>query len=311
MRTLQFAIPCLLACPIESAVLDVPSTLQNILKNTHNSNKYKYPTDLTRGIVPKPFHSHNDYWRDVPFYSGLSYGAISTEADVWLINGTLFVGHELSALTPERTLESLYIAPILDTLHRQNPTTAFSPKPTFNGVFDTDASQTLYFFIDVKTSGPETWAAVLSAIAPLREQLYLSSYDGSKFTSRPVTIIGTGNTPLSVVEYMIPRYAFYDAPLPLLNSSFANITSDISPIASTNFADVFGDVRAGLSEAQIDILTAQLKEAHGKGIKARYWDQPAWPVSTRNRVWRQLWEGGVDFLNVDDLKGCAEFWEGS
>lgn len=40
----------------------------------------------------KPFHSHNDYWRDVPFYSGLAAGAISTEADVWLIDGTLYVG---------------------------------------------------------------------------------------------------------------------------------------------------------------------------------------------------------------------------
>lgn len=27
----------------------------------------------------------------MPFYSGLSYGAVSTEADVWLINGTLHV----------------------------------------------------------------------------------------------------------------------------------------------------------------------------------------------------------------------------
>jgi hypothetical protein len=65
--------------------------LQNILQNTHKSNLYTYPTDFTRGIVPKQIHSHNDYWRDVPFYTGLSYGAISTEADVWLINGTLYV----------------------------------------------------------------------------------------------------------------------------------------------------------------------------------------------------------------------------
>ena len=39
----------------------------------------------------KPFHSHNDYWRDLPFYSALRAGAVSVEADVWLINGTLYV----------------------------------------------------------------------------------------------------------------------------------------------------------------------------------------------------------------------------
>jgi hypothetical protein len=60
--------------------------------NTEKTDKYHYPTDFTRDIAPKPFHSHNDYWRDVPFYTGLSYGAISTEADVWLIDGTLYVG---------------------------------------------------------------------------------------------------------------------------------------------------------------------------------------------------------------------------
>lgn len=32
--------------------LDVSSSLQNILSNTHGSDLYAYPTDLTRGIIP-------------------------------------------------------------------------------------------------------------------------------------------------------------------------------------------------------------------------------------------------------------------
>ena len=32
--------------------LATPNTLQNILDNTHQSPLYKYPTDLTREIVP-------------------------------------------------------------------------------------------------------------------------------------------------------------------------------------------------------------------------------------------------------------------
>lgn len=31
---------------------DVSNALQNILSNTHGSDLYTYPTDLTRGIVP-------------------------------------------------------------------------------------------------------------------------------------------------------------------------------------------------------------------------------------------------------------------
>ena len=32
--------------------LDISQTLQNILANTHGSDAYSYPTDLTRGIIP-------------------------------------------------------------------------------------------------------------------------------------------------------------------------------------------------------------------------------------------------------------------
>ncbi|KAF1994863.1 hypothetical protein P154DRAFT_475301 [Amniculicola lignicola CBS 123094] len=303
-------IASLLVGVFAAAIPDVSSTLQNILKNTDRSDKYTYPTDLTRGILPKPFHSHNDYWRDVPFYSGLSYGAISTEADVWLINGTLYVGHELSALTTSRTLESLYIAPILDTLHRQNPLTAFSPSPTKHGVFDTSSDQTLYLFIDLKTDGASTWAAVLSALEPLLKQGYLSTADGSTFTTGPVTIIGTGNTPLDPILSASPRYAFYDAHLPLLSTAESNITSAISPIASTNFDTSIGPVRSqAFNATQLEILRDQVKTAHEKGIKVRYWNQPEYPIGTRNAVWRILWDEGVDILNVDDLKAAAGFWE--
>jgi len=31
---------------------DISGSLQNILDNTHSSDLYTYPTDLTRGIVP-------------------------------------------------------------------------------------------------------------------------------------------------------------------------------------------------------------------------------------------------------------------
>lgn len=106
-------------------------------------------------------------WRDIPFYSALSQGVISIEADVWLYNGTLHVGHEQGALTNERTFETLYINPILDVLKKQNPDSKFLPAPTHNGVFDTDAGQTLYLFVDLKTDGASTWPVVIKALEPL------------------------------------------------------------------------------------------------------------------------------------------------
>jgi len=104
----------------------------------------------------------------VPFYSALSVGAISVEADVWLYNDTLYVGHETAALSDARTFESLYINPILDVLARQNPTgSSFVTGKTSNGVFDTASGQTLYLFVDLKTEGSSTWPVVLKALEPL------------------------------------------------------------------------------------------------------------------------------------------------
>lgn len=43
-------VASLLACV--SRAYAISDTLQNILANTHKSNLYTYPTDLTRGIIP-------------------------------------------------------------------------------------------------------------------------------------------------------------------------------------------------------------------------------------------------------------------
>lgn len=64
-----------------------------------------------------------------------------------------------------------------------------------------------------------------------------------------------------------------------------------------------------MNDTQVEKLREQVAEAHGKGIMVRYWNQPNFPVGTRNGVWKQLWEEGVDFLNADDVRGVAGFWE--
>ncbi|KZF20408.1 alkaline phosphatase [Xylona heveae TC161] len=289
-------------------VLDVPAALSNILANTHQSNLYTYPTDLTRGIVPKPIHSHNDYWRDVPFYSALSVGAVSVEGDVWLYNDTLYVGHERSALTEERTLQSLYIEPILDTLTRENPVSQFVISPTKNGVYDVAGDQTLFFWVDIKTNGPTTLPYVIQALEPLRAGGWLTSVNETGITWGPVTVIGTGNTPLSHVENVTSRDYFFDANLAKLDSDQSSVTHLISPIASTDFEASIGKVAgSSLNDTQLATLRQQISDAHSKGIAVRYWNTPAWPITTRNGIWKQLIEEGVDLLNADDLAAAAGF----
>lgn len=257
----------------------------------------------------KPIHSHNDYWRDVPFYSALSYGCISVEADVWLINGsTLLVGHEQSALTNARTFDALYIQPILSVLQRENPTTPYVTSTTHNGVFDTNSAQTLYLWVDVKTDGASAWPAIVKALQPLRDGGWLTTFNGTAVTPGAVTVIGTGNTPLNQVQGVNNRDYFFDANLALLSTTQTNITSDVSPIASTQFSKYFGVINGTeFNSTQLATLNSQLSYAKSKGIGGRYWDTPSWPDSSRNAVWSELTRAGVALLNADDLAAAAGF----
>lgn len=53
MKTVISSVIALAAGAVDAAAIpDVSGTLQNILQNTHGSDLYTYPTDLTRGIIP-------------------------------------------------------------------------------------------------------------------------------------------------------------------------------------------------------------------------------------------------------------------
>ncbi len=130
-----------------------------------------------------------------------------------------------------------------------------------------------------------------------------------------MTVIGTGNTPLRLVQGVAPRDYFWDAPvdrlrLPGGDDELANVTKEVSPVASAPFGQVIGHVRRRrLDDDQLVRLRRQVAVAHARGIGVRYWDLPDWPVGTRNAVWRTLWDEGVDLLNVDDLDGAARLWD--
>ncbi|CAL8574521.1 Altered inheritance of mitochondria protein 6 [Xanthoria parietina] len=324
-----------------------------------------WPTDFSRGILPKPCHSHNDYWRRVPLYSAIEAGCMSVEADVWLFREELYIGHSLASLTPNRTLASLYVDPLVQILEKQNPTTQFHPDGNVSqhGVFDTAPEQSLTLLIDFKTSGSALFPYVLSALEPLRSRGHLTYRNGTQTINRPITVVGTGNTPFSLVDSDLtnPHHdIFFDAPLAAMWEGLPGETSTPAPkpessvygadidaslpdgsaserqqqpasgedlgqgmsgaaqspdaytsensfYASVSFAQAIGHVVYGkLSESQMNLIRGHIRGAHRRGLKARYWELPFWPIGLRNHVWDVLVKEGVDLLNVDDLKGATE-----
>ncbi|TKA62187.1 hypothetical protein B0A55_12099, partial [Friedmanniomyces simplex] len=174
-----------------------------------------YPTDATRDVLPIPCHSHNDYWRHVPLFDAIHWGCTGVEADVWLFDEDLYIGHNLASLTRNRTFQSLYVNPLVDLLDKMNPKTDFV-NGSGHGVFDVDASQTLVLLVDFKTKGHEAFPVVSKQLETLRSKGYLSFWDGEKLNSRAVTVVGTGNAPFDlIVNGTNPHYRdiFFDAPL--------------------------------------------------------------------------------------------------
>lgn len=272
-----------------------------------------YPTNFLQDVVPKPIHSHNDYWRKVPLFTALRQGCIGVEADVWLFDDaarsdTLLVGHVEAALQPNRTFQSLYIDPLVKILEHQNPDTWFFQGHP-NGVFDTAPNQTLALLVDVKTAGTATWAKVVEQLEPLRSRDWLTHVDAAGTVhTRPVTVVGTGNTPFAdVVANTTYRDYFFDAPLSRLEKTADTYDGTNSYYASVSFGSTIGSPwMGGLGAEQVERIRAQVRAAHDRGLKVRYWDLPSWPVSTRNRIWTLLVDEGVDILNADDVKSAAK-----
>jgi len=328
-----------------------------------------WPTDFSRDIHPIPCHSHNDYWRTVPLFSAIEAGCIGVEADIWLFEEDLFVGHSIASLTRNRTLNSLYINPLLNILSKQNPKPTLIPQgdDQLHGVFDTNPEQSLIFLIDFKTAGDTLWPYVQATLEPLRAQNYLTRSNGSQIFPGPITVVGTGNTPFDLVnsDASNPHHdMFFDAPLDdMYETATEGISSDESVqiatskqgeaasrehttaaddknlwtrvrqkrtdeagqgksgtssngphafnssnsyYASVSFGSAIGQLWQGeFSEEQLERLRGQIRGAHKRGLKARYWDLPYWPISLRDHVWDVLVKEGVDLLNVDDLKGAT------
>lgn len=164
----------------------------------------------------------------------------------------------------------------------------------------------------MKTSGRETFQAAIDALEPLRQKGYLTTVkDGKTVTQGPVTVIGTGETPFDMVAAVKDRDYFFDAPLAnLKDPEYSDITGVISPIASTDFEEVVGTIKVDsdpiLDEEQLRTLRDQIATAKKRGIGARYWNTPYWPVRQRNLVWRTLLREGVALLNADDLDAVTK-----
>jgi glycerophosphoryl diester phosphodiesterase len=275
--------------------------------NANGAFKYEWRDDFSRDIVPKNCHSHNDYWRRVPLYQALAAGCTSVEADVWLTDDEeLLVSHSWSSTKSTRTLRTLFLDPIANIFEHRNVSTA-STSDKETGMFDTDPNTSIILLIDFKSEGHKIWPALQAQLQTFRDRNWLTYYDGKTLIQGPLTVVGTGNTPFELVQQnSTNRYIFYDAPLRSISEPQYNSTN--SYYASSRLKAAIGGIWSGkFSKKQENILKQQIQAAEDKGLKSRYWDTPAWPISMRDTVWERLMHLGIGVLNVDDLASATRW----
>jgi hypothetical protein len=251
-----------------------------------------YPTSAALCIAEPPkiaplknAHAHNDYLHDRPLFDALDNGFTSVEADIFLVDGQLLVGHARSALKPGRTLESLYLAPLAERVRANGGHVYMEP-----GRF--------FLLIDIKDDARSTYGALQKVLAKYSDML--TAIEAGKVRPGAITVVLTGNRPKIDPADSHIRYAGLDGRLTDLGS---RAPAHWMPMISDNWSRNFTWRGKGpMPEQEETKLESIVKQAHAAGRVVRFWDTPE-----NETVWRELRAAGVDLINTDQLSHLAKF----
>ncbi len=245
---------------------------------------------LATGAEPKPLvnaHAHNDYEHARPLLDALDRGFCSVEADVWLVDGQLLVAHDRGKVKPGRTLQALYLDPLLARV-KQNGGRVYAGGPS------------LTLLVDVKSDAKDTWLALRMALRPYEPILTRFGRDGIE--TGAVTVIISGNRARDLMASDTNRLAAYDGRLADLESG---APPQFVPLVSDQWRQISswrGGNAKPLPAADERKLRETVLKAHAQGRRIRFWGAPDTP-----EVWAAFRNAGVDLLNADDLDGLREF----
>jgi hypothetical protein len=122
-------------------------------------------------------------------------------------------------------LNTFYLKPLSRIFDKRDISQA-SLKDKEIGMFNADSNVSIVLSIDFKSDGHAIWPALFAQLQPLRDKNWLTYYDGEVMYRGPHTIVGTGNTPMELVQ-SIPteRFVFFDAPLTSISDATYNYTN--------------------------------------------------------------------------------------
>lgn len=237
---------------------------------------------------PEPLrqaHSHNDYVHERPLHEALELGYCSVEADVYLVEGQLLVGHDRKDLKPGRTLEALYLDP-LQAIARANGGRIHRGVPT------------LTLLIDVKTEADATYRALDAVLG--RYAALLTTFTADRTEPRAVTVIISGNRAVDLIAQQPLRRAAIDGRVADLEGKSS---AGLIPWISANWNEVSKWRGNGeMPAADREKLARWVAQAHQQGRALRFWNTPDTPA-----MWTFLLAAGVDIIGADHLAPFRDF----
>ncbi|NIA29112.1 MAG: hypothetical protein GWP06_04260 [Actinobacteria bacterium] len=235
-------------------------------------------------------HAHNDYAHVHPLFDALDHGFCSVEADIYLLDGKLYVTHDEKNIQKDRTLESLYLDPLRKRI-----------KANRGRVYPGIKQITL--FIDIKSDADSTYRVLRKVLKKYKNML--TEFTPQSRKDRAIVIILSGNRPFDLMRNETKRYVACDGRLSDLNAP-ENV--NLIPIISDKWSDYFKWHGAGeMPKKKSEKLKQFVARAHGNGQRIRFWDTDSNVVENQQRIWKVLLEANVDLINTDDLDGLQRF----
>lgn len=224
--------------------------------------------------------SHNDYWRNRPLFDALDHNFNCVEADLWLIDGELYVAHDRPQPDSAIIFSNLYLKPLVERI-----------KANEGKVFP-DGNRPFFLMIDCKTNGEEMYPFLKEQIEPYKD-LFCRMENGV-YQEGAVLLFISGDRPIKSISSENTRIAFLDGRIPDLGKDIPKTTM---PVVSDNYGSYISWRGEGnMPEEKLTKMRKIIKQAHDEGKLFRWWGAPDTPEFKRFFI-----NEGVDLIGADDL----------
>ncbi len=230
---------------------------------------------------PVVLHSHNDYNRTAPFWEAYSQHCGSIEADVYLNEGLLLVGHDEGDLRLDRSFQKMYVNPIVNTFRLNE------------GHMWKDSDERLLLLVEIK-----------SAVEPALSEIVkvLEQYPDVFCSDKGVKVAITGNIPAKEHFCDYPAFIGFDGDL---REEYTPEQLERVALVSNSFR-LYAQKWNGkgrMIDRELDAVKEAIAKAHSWGKPIRFWESPEGTTT-----YFTFWKLGVDIIGTDKPATAALFF---